>query len=176
MEKSSVHFISRSNEWETPQGLFDLLNNEFHFTLDPCATKENAKCSRYFTIKENGLIKSWANETVFMNPPYGRIIGDWVKKAYCETLATVVCLIPARTDTSYFHEYCMKADEIRFIRGRLYFNDGAGRAPFPSCVVIFRRPRRRFAFVRVTQLQERAAELRLERTTRLGNLVPLNRI
>jgi len=131
-------FSSLTNEWATPQNLFDELNSEFHFTLDPCCTHENAKCNKHYTIEENGLLQSWGNETVFMNPPYGRQIKDWIKKAYEESKhgALVVCLIPARTDTAYWHDYCMRG-QIRFIRGRLKFNDSKNSAPFPSAIVIF---------------------------------------
>lgn len=121
-----VHYSSKSNEWATPQNLFDELNDEFNFTLDPCATDENAKCSKYFTIEDDGLSKDWSNEVVFMNPPYGREIKKWIKKAYEESLngATVVCLIPARTDTTYWHDFIFdKAYDIRFIRGRLKFGN-----------------------------------------------------
>ena len=132
--------MSNSNEWETPQDLFDELDREFHFTLDPCATDQSAKCQKYFTKKDDGLSKSWAGEVVFMNPPYGREIGKWIKKAHEESdNATVVCLIPSRTDTAYWHDYVMKG-VIRFIRGRLYFNrvnGETGPAPFPSAIVIF---------------------------------------
>ena len=133
----SVHFSSKTNEWATPQGLFDELDAEFGFTLDPCATAQNAKCSRFYTKQDDGLSKSWAGEIVFMNPPYGREIKHWIKKAHDEKEATVVCLIPSRTDTSYWHDYCMKG-EIRYIRGRLRFGDSKGSAPFPSAIVIFR--------------------------------------
>ena len=129
---------SLSNEWTTPKDLFDRLNDEFGFTLDPCSTHENAKCEHHYTINENGLLQDWQG-TVFMNPPYGREIGKWIKKAYDESQkgATVVCLIPSRTDTAYWHDYVMKG-EIRFMRGRIYFSDGARPAPFPSAIVIFR--------------------------------------
>ena len=131
---------SNSNEWETPQELFDELDREFHFTLDPCATKENAKCKKFYTKEDDGLSKSWEGDVVFMNQPYGRQIGHWVKKAYEESkYAKIVCVIPSRTDTAYWHDYVMKG-EIRFIRGRLYFNRAngeTGRAPFPSAIVVF---------------------------------------
>ena len=129
---------SNSNEWTTPQTLFDELNREFNFTLDPCATNENAKCKKYFTINEDGLIQDW-DGIVFMNPPYGREVGKWIKKVYEESQkgTTVVCLIPSRTDTAYWHDYVMRG-EIRFIRGRLRFGSGTGSAPFPSAIVIFR--------------------------------------
>ncbi len=134
---NEVLLSSRSNEWETPQDFFDRLNKAFHFTLDPCCTHDNAKCEKHYTKNEDGLIQDWSKEIVFMNPPYGRQIGKWIKKAYEESKkgATIVCLIPSRTDTNYWHDYCMKGD-IYFIRGRLHFNN-ADRAPFPSAVVVF---------------------------------------
>lgn len=126
-------------DWETPPEVFAALNSEFTFTLDPCATPENAKCSRYFTPFDDGLKQSWAGEAVFMNPPYGREIGRWVQKAYQEVRSgafVVVGLVPARTDTAWWHDYCMKG-EVRFLRGRLKFS-GGGPAPFPSAVVVWR--------------------------------------
>jgi len=136
-----VHFSSATVEWPTPQGVFDELNAEFGFTLDPCATHKNAKCERYFTMDDDGLKQDWGKETVFMNPPYGRAIKDWMKKAYQSSLegATVVCLPPARTDTQWWHDYAMKG-EIRLIRGRLKFGGAKTSAPFPSAIVIFRPP------------------------------------
>jgi len=118
---------------------FNKLNTEFNFTLDPCATAENAKCSKFYTLEDDGLAQDWLNEIVFMNPPYGRQIKHWIKKAFDESLkgAIVVCLVPARTDTQYWHDYCMKADEVRFIKGRLKFSD-KDAAPFPSAVVVFK--------------------------------------
>ena len=133
-------FSSATDLWATPQDFFDRLNAEFHFTLDPCSDGTNAKCSKYYTPKENGLIQDWSGERVFMNPPYGRVIGDWIRKAYEEGTkpnTLVVALIPARTDTKYWHDYVMRAKEIRFVRGRLKFGDGANSAPFPSAVVVF---------------------------------------
>lgn len=135
-----VLLSSNSNEWETPQDFFDRLDKEFNFTLDPCATHDNYKCAKYYTIKEDGLIQDWSQDTVFMNPPYGRGIKHWIRKAYEESLkgATVVCLIPARTDTLYWHDYIFnKASEVRFIKGRIRFGDSNENAPFPSAVVIF---------------------------------------
>lgn len=126
---------SATPEWATPQWLFDDLNREFGFTLDPCATPDNAKCERFFTKVDDGLAQTW-DGTVWMNPPYGREIGRWVRKAYEASLtgATVVCLVPARTDTSWWHTYCMKANEVRFIRGRVRFiGEADNAAPFPSC-------------------------------------------
>jgi len=136
----SVHFSSATNEWATPQALFDKLNTTWQFDIDVCATPENAKCSRYFTQADDGLSQPWAPYTCWMNPPYGRAIKHWIKKAYEESLqgATVVCLIPSRTDTAYWHDYVMKGD-IEFIRGRLKFGDAKNSAPFPSAIVVFRR-------------------------------------
>lgn len=129
---------SKTPEWETPQALFDELNREFGFTLDPCSNDDNAKCARYYTKADNGLLKSWLGHTVFMNPPYGREITHWMEKAYLESKnATVVCLVPARTDTKWWHEYAIHGD-IRFLRGRLKFGNGKNSAPFPSAIVIFR--------------------------------------
>ena len=133
-------FSSKTDLWSTPRDFFDKLNDEFHFTLDPCSTHENAKCYKHFTEEENGLLQDWGNEVVFCNPPYGRQIKDWVKKSYEESQkdnTTVVMLIPARTDTIYFHEYIYHKAEIRFIKGRLKFGNAKNSAPFPSMVVIF---------------------------------------
>jgi phage N-6-adenine-methyltransferase len=135
-------FSSRSDEWSTPQSLFDLLDAEFRFTLDPCATAENAKAAQFFTREQDGLRQRWAG-SVFMNPPYGRQIGKWLGKAYRERAhcAVIVCLIPARTDTKYWHEFVMHAAELRFLRGRVRYGDAPHCAPFPSVVVVFRRGR-----------------------------------
>ena len=136
-----VHYSSKTNEWSTPQDFFDELDKEFNFTLDPCATSENAKCNKYFTVEDNGLKQDWSKDVVFMNPPYGREIKYWVQKAYEESLkgATVVCLIPSRTDTKYWHDYIFgKADDIRFIKGRLKFGGSKNPAPFPSAVVVYK--------------------------------------
>jgi len=135
----SVHYSSNSNEWSTPQEFYDRLNEEFKFNLDPCSDGVNAKCERYFTEKEDGLTQDWSDSIVFMNPPYGRAIKDWIRKAFEESEkgATVVALIPSRTDTRYWHDYVMKAKEIRLIKGRIKFGDGYNSAPFPSAVVVF---------------------------------------
>ena len=138
-----VHYSSATAEWATPDFLYNWLDKQYHFTLDPCCTHETAKCSKHFTIVEDGLLQSWGNEIVFMNPPYGRAIRHWIKKAYEESLlgATVVCLIPARTDTTYYYIYCTQAAEIIFLAGRVKFVDDGkilkGGAPFPSCIVVF---------------------------------------
>lgn len=134
-----VHFSSATDEWPTPQALFDALNAEFGFTLDPCATAENAKCRCFFTKAADGLSQDWGDEIVFMNPPYGRSIGKWMKKAYeaARRGATVVCLVPARTDTTWWHRYAMKG-QVRLLKGRIRFVGGRHSAPFPSAVVVFR--------------------------------------
>jgi len=133
-------FSSDSVEWSTPDDLFNRLDEKYNFTLDPCACEQSAKCDKYFTIEDDGLMRDWGGHAVFMNPPYGRIISKWIKKAFEESKkpnTKVVCLLPARTDTKWWHEYCMKADEIYFIKGRLKFGDSINAAPFPSAVIIF---------------------------------------
>ena len=133
---------SKSVEWETPISLFNELNNEFHFNLDPCSTDENAKCNYHFTKEIDGLKQDWKGHRVFVNPPYGRKeTAEWVKKSFCESQkdnTIVVMLIPARTDTRWFHEYVYPYAEIRFIKGRLKFGNSLNSAPFPSMIVIFR--------------------------------------
>lgn len=134
-------YSSATDQWATPQAFFDKLNAEFGFTLDPCALPSNAKCTKYYTPTDNGLLQDWGGEIVFCNPPYGRAIYDWVRKCSEEASkpnTTVVALIPARTDTRYFHEFIYhQAKEIRFVKGRLKFGDAKSAAPFPSMVVIF---------------------------------------
>lgn len=127
-------------------GLFDKLNEEFHFILDPAATEKTAKCPLYYTPETDGLSQSWnRGGAVFCNPPYGREIGKWVKKAYDESQKgqTIVLLLPARTDTKYFHDYIYGKAEIRFLRGRLRFTDEDGKAsdpaPFPSMIVLYNK-------------------------------------
>lgn len=140
MSNLSACFSSNSDEWETPQNLFDELNREFNFDLDVCATSDNHKCPVYFTKEDNGLSKNWGGYRVWLNPPYSEI-DKWVEKAYRETRndnTVVVMLIPSRTDTRYFHNYIYQRTEIRFIKGRLHFNDSKGGAPFPSMIVVFR--------------------------------------
>ena len=135
---SNVHFSSSTDLWATPQDFFDKLNAEFGFELDVCATPDNAKCARYFTKQDDGLAQEWSGK-IWMNPPYGREIGAWMKKAYeaAQNGATVVCLVPARTDTNWWHEYAIK-HEVRFIRGRLKFGGAKSNAPFPSAIVVMR--------------------------------------
>lgn len=134
----SVHFSSATDMHATPQAYFDEVAKEFAFTLDVCAIAENAKCARYFTPEQDGLAQVWEG-VCWMNPPYGRTIGLWVSKAFrsAQNGATVVCLLPARTDTAWWHDFAMKG-EIRFIRGRLKFGNAKNSAPFPSALVIFR--------------------------------------
>ena len=136
---------SRSEEWATPQALFDLLDAEFHFTLDPCATAANAKCDRYYTKGKDGLAYSWAGEVVFMNPPYCGQTERWMAKAVSqwEKGATVVALVRAQTDSAWWHIYAMRATEIRFIERKIAFvNEAsqASRAPFPSVLLVYLQP------------------------------------
>lgn len=150
---TDLMFSSKSNEWETPKELFDLLNEEFKFTLDAASTDENHLCEKYYTQKTDGLTKSWAGESAYLNPPYGRGIGKWVKKAADEALqenTSVVCLVPARVDTKWFQNNCKDA-AVRLIRGRLKFvnrtlpswrEDGKFKttgAPFPSMIIILNK-------------------------------------
>lgn len=156
---TKIMFRNASNEWETPDAFYDELNREFHFTLDPYCQEYSRKCGKYYTPVMNGLAQSWEGETVFCNPPYRKEIGTWVRKCYAEAQksnTTVVMLIPARTDTKWFHDYIYQKDnvEIRFIKGRLkfmnryippskknrlfYYINAAHPAPFPSIIVIFR--------------------------------------
>jgi phage N-6-adenine-methyltransferase len=134
-------FSSASCEWETPKEFFDRQDAVYHFDLDVCATPGNAKCARYYTEEQDGLVQPWTGRC-WMNPPYGRTIGKWVQKAYESVRGgdadLVVCLLPARTDTAWWHDYCMKG-EVQFIRGRLKFGNARNAAPFPSALVIFRR-------------------------------------
>ena len=132
-------FSSQSDLWSTPQAFYERLHAVFRFDLDVCATPGNAKCARYFTPADNGLLQAWRG-VCWMNPPYGRGIGAWVEKAYRsakEHGATVVCLLPARVDTRWWHDYCALG-EVVFLRGRLKFGGSKNSAPFPSAVVVFR--------------------------------------
>ncbi len=131
----NIHFSSKTPEWATPQQLFDFLNKFYHFNLDPCATKENAKCKKFFTKEQDGLKQNWGGYRVFMNPPYGKEIGKWVAKAVTSS-TLVVMLLPARTDTKWFHEHIYKKCEIHFLKGRLKFGNQKNSAPFPSMLVV----------------------------------------
>jgi len=140
-----VLLSSGKDDWETPLDFFKILNEEFHFTLDPCCNEENHKCINYYTLKDNGLIEDWKGETVYCNPPYSKKTKTnpgqiaWIKKCYEEgENTTVVMLLPARTDTIAFHKYIYGKAEIRFLKGRLKFVGAKATAPFPSMVVIFR--------------------------------------
>lgn len=135
MAINKVLYSSENEVWETPQDLFNRLNDEFHFDIDVCATPENAKCSKFFSPLDDGLSHDWQG-VCWMNPPYGKKIGAWMKKAM-EAKTTVVCLVPSRTDTKWWHDYAMKADEIRFIKGRLKFGNSKNSAPFPSAIIVF---------------------------------------
>ena len=128
LNKLKVHFSSFRQDWATPKSLYDILNKEFNFNFDPCPVNPSF----------NGLLVDWGGRS-FVNPPYSREIGKWIKKGYEEYLKgkIVVFLIPSRTDTRYFHDFIMKATEIRFIKGRLCFDDCGSPAPFPSCIAIF---------------------------------------
>jgi len=135
---TSVHFSSKKNDWETPDDLFARLDSEFEFRLDACASESNTKCAQFISVCRDALMTPWPAFPAFMNPPYGRQIGKFVARAYDQSrFGTVVCLLPARTDTRWWHDYCMKG-EIRFIRGRLRFKGAKSSAPFPSAIVIFR--------------------------------------
>ena len=138
---TDVMFSSATDNWSTPQDFFDKLNDEFHFTLDVCADENNHKCEHYYTKEIDGLSRPWIG-TIWCNPPYGRKIGEWVRRALFASVAgnTVVMLLPARTDTKWFHDYIYRRDnvEIRFIKGRLKFGGCKNSDPFPSMVVIFR--------------------------------------
>jgi phage N-6-adenine-methyltransferase len=136
-----VMFSSERQTWETPWSFFRALDAEFHFTLDVAASAENTKCARFLSVEENGLGADWGREVCFCNPPYGKkLTGLWIEKAWLawQSGATVVCLVPARTDTEWFHRYCLGQAEVRFIKGRLRFVGAQHAAPFPSMLVIFR--------------------------------------
>lgn len=135
-----VVFSSARQDWETPPRFFEAVNNEFGFTLDACATEENAKCIRFFSPEDDALKQEW-NGVVWMNPPYGHQIGKWIEKAYIASVrgATVVALIPAKTETKWWHTWVMRSAEIRFIQGRMRFSGVNINAPFPSALVVFKR-------------------------------------
>lgn len=141
MTISSALYSSRSEEWPTPHVFFDALHREFDFTLDPCATSKNAKCKSFYTKRHDGLSRDWGRHRVFCNPPYGRAMSAWTQKCFAASRAgaLVVLLAHARTDTRWFHDWVYgKADDIRFVRGRLKFGDGRQSAPFPSLLAVYR--------------------------------------
>ena len=130
---------SKDMAWTTPRELFDWLNLRFGFTLDPCCVPETALCAKFYTPEDDGLSQSWRGERVFMNPPYGREVGQWVEKAYNEARkgAFVVGLVPARTDTAWWHNYVIGKASILYLSGRLKFGDAKQSAPFPSVILIW---------------------------------------
>ena len=136
-------FSSKKIDWETPNNIFKYWDDIYHFNLDVCAFPHNTKCKKFFTPEINGLNQVWTPHICWMNPPYGRVIKDWVEKAYKATLGeaeTVVCLLPARTDTAWWHEFVIPhASEIRFLRGRVKFSNAKAGAPFPSAIVVFKK-------------------------------------
>ena len=136
---TDLMFSSSTDQWSTPQHFFNDWAKLFPFTVDVCADASNAKCARYFDREVDGLTQDWAPATCWMNPPYGREIGRWVRKAYEESQkgATVVCLLPARTDTAWWHDYVIEHAQVAFIRGRIKFGDAKSGAPFPSAVAVF---------------------------------------
>ena len=136
---ANVHFSSASDDWATPQDFFDAQDKIHGFTLDVCADSRNAKCSLYFTKRIDGLSRPWSPHRCWMNPPYGREIRKWMQKAYEESQrgALVVCLVPARTDTAWWHDYASKG-VVTFIRGRLKFGGHTNSAPFPSALVVLK--------------------------------------
>lgn len=131
--------VAARTDWGTPWPLFKKYDDEYHFTLDVCATPENAKCARFFSPEDDGLLQDWSADVCWMNPPFGKEIPRWMGKAYREAQrgATVVCLVPARTDTRWWHVYAEQG-EYEFIRGRVIFQGAKWNAPFPCAVVIFR--------------------------------------
>jgi phage N-6-adenine-methyltransferase len=135
-----VYHRSKTIEWATPQPFFDRLHAEFGFTLDVAAQPQNAKCARFFTPMQDGLRQDWSHEICWMNAPYGKPLGQWIQKAWesAQAGATVVCLLPVRSDTQWWQRYCVPPAEIRYVPGRLTFGGAANPAPFPSAVVIFR--------------------------------------
>jgi site-specific DNA-methyltransferase (adenine-specific) len=140
---TDLMFSSATDQWATPLDFFRQWDALFHFTLDVCADATNAKCERYFDREANGLRQDWGKNVCWMNPPYGREIKRWIDKAYEASVcgATVVCLLPARTDTAWWHDYIIPHAEVVFIRGRLKFGGATNSAPFPSALVTFYPPR-----------------------------------
>jgi hypothetical protein len=136
-----VHYMSQSDNWATPQEFYNRLNSIYHFDLDAAASSTNKKCDKWYGLdhpdadRRDGLTVDWDGDVVWLNPPYGRVIGHWLKKAHEESAnRTVVLLLPARTDTHWFHNYCTP-HRITFLRGRLKFGDAIHAAPFPSMIV-----------------------------------------
>lgn len=140
--KAGAHLnqVPTRTDWATPWPLFEKYNAEFHFTLDVCATADNAKCAKFFTPEIDGLKQDWGFESCWMNPPFGKDIPKWMSKAYEESYrgALTVCLVPARTCTQWWHNYAERASEYRFIEGRVKFEGAIHNAPFPCAIVVFR--------------------------------------
>ena len=155
-----VLFSSKSDEWSTPQHIFDVLNQKFNFTLDPASDGVNNKCAKHYTIQTNGLNQTWHRETVFVNPPYSKTY-DWVSKSYHEVLkgdTTVVMLLPSRTDTKWFHEFCLDpilVKSVTFIKGRLKFGGHKNSAPFPSMIVEFCPPKKTQSAPEITTMSNK---------------------
>lgn len=141
--KTETLFSRQSDEWETPQDLFDRLDEEFDFEIDACATAENAKCVVYYDREQDGLSKNWGGCRVWCNPPYSQVT-SWVRKAFLESReygTVIVMLLPARTDTKWYQNYVLNRAEVRFLKGRVKFG-GQTNAPFPSVIVVWRGPER----------------------------------
>lgn len=139
--KKSVHFLNENENWATPKDLFQQLSEDYGpFDLDVCATKESAKCASFYSKEEDAFTKNWHRDgsRAYMNPPYGRQVAGWLQKAYIESKCglKIVCLLPARTDTAWFHDIASKGI-VRFIRGRVRFEGATAGAPFPSLLVLF---------------------------------------
>lgn len=132
---TEVMFSSKTEMWETPQDFFDKYDAIYHFTTDVCATSENAKCEHYYSPEENGLTQEWKGNC-WCNPPYGKDIAKWIQKAI-ESSAITVMLLPARTDTKWFHELVLPNAKVEFIKGRLKFGGSKNYAPFPSMIAVF---------------------------------------
>ena len=139
MADFDTRFMSKTVEWPTPQELYLPLHDEFRFEMDVAATAENTKCPAFWTKEQDGLVQPWARRN-WMNPPYGRDVPRWLARALDESKrgATTVCLIPARTNTGWFHALCLEAAEVRFVRGRPKFGDADHGLPLPLAVVIYR--------------------------------------
>lgn len=135
-----VHYASQRSDWETPTALYQILDDEFGFELDVCASPENAKADQYLTPEHDGLTCDWGDAVCWMNPPYGRELSHWIEKAVTARYlgATVVCLVPARIGSRWFRLCCREADEIRLLHSRLTFEGADQPAPFPSCIVVLR--------------------------------------
>jgi phage N-6-adenine-methyltransferase len=136
---NKLMFSSERETWETPQDFFDLVNKEFNFDVDVCALPNSAKCKKYYTPEIDALKQKWEG-VCWMNPPYARVItGKWVEYAQSQAVrgTVVVALLPARTDTVWFHDAMVSEPAIMFLKGRLKFGGAKNAAPFPSCLIVF---------------------------------------